>query len=251
MDPATDPTPKPAAPPAAWVRLWHPRGVDVRLPIVVGEPVTVSTWREVLASVDAAIDAGFLATAPGLEPGETREMIGAVVCRVKEGNRDGSSTSVVDLYAAGDPATNRYRLLSVYLNTEADEHAFERASGLRLDQLPTYIGVGHIERCKSAQLDTLVVTAPKPFAVAWKLNPKHDPTEKDQTKMKPKRLFSRWPDLPTAAANPLEVGREAIRTAPTVAALADVWKSLPGDLKTQLAAEKDARKAALAAPAAR
>lgn len=235
-------------PPTAWVKLYHPRGVDVRLPLPVGRaPLNAADWRNVLASVDAALDAGFLVTAPGLEAGETRELVGAVVCRAKD-DRDGGSTSVIDLYAAGDPAVNRFRLLSVYLNTEADEEAFERASGLRLDQLPTAVVPAPIERGKSRQLDQFVVAVAKPFAVAWKPNPKHDPAEQDKTKMKPKRLFSRWPDLPAAAADPVADGRAAIAGAATLPELEAAWVPLPKAVKKALAAEKDARKAALAAP---
>jgi hypothetical protein len=237
-------------PPTAWVKLYHPRGVDVRLPIhTAGVPVPPATWKAVLASVDAAIDAGFLATAPGLEPGETRETIGAVVQRLHDNRDGGALTPVIDLYAAGDPATNRYKLLSVYLNTEADQEAFERASGLRLDKLPVYEGSGHIERGKDRRLDQKVVAAPKPFAVAWRPNPKHDPAEKDQAKMKPKRLFARWPELPAAAADPVARGREAIAAAATLDGLASVWKALTRAAQVELAAEKDARKAALTAAA--
>lgn len=177
------------SPETAWVKLWHPRGVDVRLPIHVNSsPVPADCWRAVMASVTNALEAGWLIEAPGMEEGEHKEMIGWVARKQTD-----EGTPVIDLYVDNEQLSFKY--LTVYLNRSEDVAAFERASGLKLESIPLYVGAGHLERGASKQTDAMITRAPRPFAVASKANPRHDPNETDMKKMKPKRLFSRWPDL--------------------------------------------------------
>ncbi len=177
------------------VKLFHPRGPAVTIPVTVA----ALDYRAMLASVSAMLDAGFLVAAPGLEAGEHKEDIGYVVLRSKE-NSDGTSTPIVDLYPADDGM--KFAVLSVYLNKPADEEAFEFAAKMRLDAFQPYIGAGKLERGASKQTDRLIVKAPKPFAVVFKDNPKYDPNETDTAKKKPKRLFVRWADEKPASEQP-------------------------------------------------
>lgn len=182
--PATRPDP---SPPCGWVKLYHPSGALVTLPVSDPPP----DYQQLFEAVTQAAEAGFLVTAPGLEEGEQRFDCSAVVARTKQ-NQDGTETVVLDLYE-GD---FQYRSLVVYLNDDEAERAFELASGMSLTNLPVYPAGTPIERGKNARLDSqYVVAPPRPFGVVCKANPKYNPDEKDITKRKPKRLFVRWAAL--------------------------------------------------------
>ncbi|TXI12373.1 MAG: hypothetical protein E6Q76_01095 [Rhizobium sp.] len=187
------------------VKLFHPSGVLVELPVPVwGEEAP--DYGRALRAVSAALAAGWLGCAPGLEAGEQREEAGYVVRRSKD-NADNTVTPIVDLYPAND--ATKFAFLSVYLNTDADVSAFQAASGLRLSDLPMYVGDNKIERGKKRELDKLVTKAPRPFAVVLTANPKYDEKEAEAARAAgkmyavPKRKFVRWADAkPPAGAQP-------------------------------------------------
>lgn len=56
-----------------WVKLYHPTGVQVTLPVPVTELLTGEQATGMLASVSAYISAGWLTELPGLEDGEKNE----------------------------------------------------------------------------------------------------------------------------------------------------------------------------------
>ncbi len=182
---------------AGWVELYHPAGVKVKLALP-DTVVVVDTWGWMLASVTNAISAGWLTTAPGLEEGEEKQEIGYVVHKVKN-NDDGTDTDVVDLYANNDGM--KFSVLTVYLNSDEEATAFETASGLKLNDIPVYVGSDKIERGKSRQGDKFIIKAPRPFFVASKANPKWNADEAKRAaetqKMYPvpRRKFSSWPGL--------------------------------------------------------
>ena len=177
--------------------VWHPRGVSVQMPVPFGP--TGLDHAGALRAVAAALDAGWLAAAPGLEAGEEKEEIGWVVRRSKT-NDDGSVTPVVDLYVANDHL--KHPILSVYLNKPEDVAAFEYASGMRLAAIEEYIGDNKIERGKKPALDKLVTRAPKPFGVIFGPNPRYDEREaaavaargKGEVYGVAKRKIVRWAD---------------------------------------------------------
>ncbi len=174
-------------------RPWHPRGMQVTLPCPA-DPVAA------LAYVAAALDAGWLVQAPGLEAGEEKESVGYVLRSSFEA--DGRSTPFVLLYAVSDAL--KWSFLKCYLNSPADIAAFETASVLRLEKLPEYVGADKPQRGASPKTDRFIVPAPRPFEVVFRANPKHDDSETG--KMKPARLFVRWgastPAAPAPAATP-------------------------------------------------
>ena len=92
-----------------WVKLYHPGGVQVTLPVLTSEPVTPEMAGLMLNSVGAYLAAGFAANLPGVEEGEKLEDIRHVVRRVKV-NSDGSETPVIDLY----PERANFRVLVLY-----------------------------------------------------------------------------------------------------------------------------------------
>ena len=169
------------------MKLFHPRGVQVTLPVLFD-----GDYRNSFAAVGAALDAGFLAEAPGLEQGEERDEIAWVLRAVHE--KDGEVTPVIVLYSFNEGFS--WPILKVYLNKQADIEAFEYASKLRLDKLPVYVGNDRPQRGAKKATDHFIVKVPKRFGVVFKRNPRHDDT--DAGKMKPARLFVRWTDMQPA-----------------------------------------------------
>ncbi len=167
-----------------WVKLYHPGGVQVTLPVLTGEPVTPEMALLMLNSVGAYLAVGFAANLPGVEEGEQVEDIRHVVRRVKT-NDDGSETPVIDLY----PERANFRILVLYLNTEQDVLAFETACSVRLQDLPLYDGDNAIERGKGPKTDKYVTTLPQNAKAIFKANSKW---EGDEDKKHTKRLFIRW-----------------------------------------------------------
>lgn len=172
-----------------WVKMWHPCGVLVTLPVGLAGV----NYKSMHAAVSDAVTAGFLANMPGIEPGERFEDIGFVVRRSKLNKETKVETPLIDLYPANPRAT--FSVLSIYLNTPEDVRAFEAVSGLSTMAIPHYVGSNKITRGENPNTDKLVVPTKKVARVVLKDNPKYDPNEKDMTKKKPARLFVRWDGL--------------------------------------------------------
>src|ERR1700683_5287859 len=113
------------------MNLFHPPG-----PQVTPRELFAGHYRKSFAAVGAALDAGFLAEAPGLEQGEERDEIGWVLRAAHE--KDGEVTPVIVLYSVNEAFS--WPILKVYLNKQADIEAFEYASKLRLGKIPVYAG---------------------------------------------------------------------------------------------------------------
>ncbi len=233
-------------PPWSTGKLYHPKGVQVTFPFPADPALC-------LAAVTAALDAGWLVAAPGLEAGEEKVQVGYVVQGTYES--DGEETPYVLLYEDNDAMT--FSFLKVYLNTDADVKAFEYASRMKLDQIPPYIGRDKPERGASKQIDKFIIKAPKPFGVVFKANPKYDEhaaaaaKAKGEVYSKPKRLFVRWADAPPAqqaetpaqsaeppkgAVTPEKV-REMLKPVKTEEERILLWETLP-DAVTDLEAVK-------------
>lgn len=171
-----------------YVKLYHPRGVLVTLPVC-----GVLDYGAIFKNVAAAFDAGFLVTAPGLEEGEEKREVGWVVRCLVSGRNNGTADMLM-LYAATDDWVMPF--LNVYLNTDAAREAFEHASGMRLAGLTEYVGEGRLER-GNPKFAKLIHKAPQPFTVIYGPNPKWKATEADKaTTDKPytvaKKKFRRW-----------------------------------------------------------
>src|SRR5579872_4382165 len=83
-----------------WVRLYHPSGALVTLPVPIDTRVVVC-YRTAFDAVSSAIASGFTSTAPGLDAGEQKEEVGYVLRRSKS-NQDKSETPIIDLYITND-----------------------------------------------------------------------------------------------------------------------------------------------------
>lgn len=181
---------------SGWVRLYHPAGVQVTLPVVIDQLITTEAAKLMLLNVSNLLGAGWLVNAPGLEDGEKIEDIKHVVKRVKA-NDDGTETPVMDLY----PDRANFRILGVYLNDEAALRAFEKVTQIKLADLPLYEGDNSIERGKGPKTDKYVTTLPRATKVIFKANPKW---EGEDDKKHPKRLFVRWGEVAPSAAPTIE-----------------------------------------------
>ncbi len=196
-----------------WVKLYHPRGALITLPVTVER----LDYAAMVANVDAMLAAGFLVSAPGLEAGEERFDCSAVVRRQKSNANDRTTSDVIDLFEAG----NKHKSLVVYLDTADEIAAFEFASKIRLADLQIFPGTAPPERCP--QTESFFRSPGKPFGVICAPNPKYDPNETDNKKKKPKRLHVRWADERPAASPPAADGRPS--TEPTDEKILAKWKA--------------------------
>lgn len=176
-----------------WVRLFHPAGVLVTLPVPIGTPISAAQAKDMLLSVSGLLAAGWQVSQQSLDEGETLERVTHLVRRVKF-NEDTSETPLLDVYTGGN-----FRQVSVYLNTPEDRSAFEEISGLELDGLPLFEGDAPIERQRNPNRDRSYVVAVNRLAVVWKMNPRYEGPE---DKKHPKRLFVRWQAAAPAGEEP-------------------------------------------------
>lgn len=147
-----------------WIKLYHPSGAQVSLPVPVLSRLTTQQAMDVLASVSEYINVGFRVTAPGLEEGELIEEINAVARREA---KDG--TPIVDFYSGNMKLLKKF--MHVYLNTEQDVAAFEKATGIQVALLQVYDGALAIARDDN-KAGKYIVNLPRPIRVVWKLSPK-------------------------------------------------------------------------------
>jgi len=147
-----------------WTRMYHPAGIQVTIPIPMDNPVTAEAAQCALASVNALLDAGWLVDAPGLEDGEQKQEVISVSHRK---SKDG--TAIVAFYLAHPKTLKKF--LHTYLNQAEDLQAFEAATGLRLDSIPTWPGERDIDK-DHKEAGKYIVQLPRPIHVVWAINPK-------------------------------------------------------------------------------
>lgn len=181
---------------SGWVKLYHPRGPLVTLPVPIDPEAALS-------HVGLALDAGWLVTAPGMEPGEEKDVIGWI-CRRAKTNNDGSESHVLDLFI--DNEQLKHRKMSVYLDSEDDVADMLYATGLRsIDQLPLFPATAPAERGKSSQTDKFIVRLPSPTGFVFAPNPKYNADAAAAAKARgevygtPKYKFVRWERVRPAA----------------------------------------------------
>jgi hypothetical protein len=190
-----------------WVRLYHPSGAQVTLAVIpFKDDQSARNWAaDCFRCVGSYVDAGFAVDAPGLEAGEQIEEVGWVV---RSDYDDGNEiTPTVLLYSTNEKLEHSF--LKVYLNTEADVAAFQKASGLTLQDLPSYVGQDKPKRGASRQVERYFVKA-RPFKVVMKNNPAYKEEDKKaadarkEVYKKPKRVFVRWSDQSGQPAQPTQ-----------------------------------------------
>jgi hypothetical protein len=133
------------------------------------------------AYVKRLAETGFTPNTPNTET----HLITHVIRRKHEDDK-GVITPVIEFWNA----RGKYRICNWYLNTPADVEMFERESGVRLADLPLYIGGGSIERGKSPDAMRCMRALPYPVKVHTVTKEKKV-VEDGVEKMKSRILFSR------------------------------------------------------------
>lgn len=177
-----------------WVKLYHPSAAQVTIPLGLTAAITESAAQTLMLSINNLLEAGFSVNVPGVEAGEFVEEIGWVLRKIQKNER-GDTTPRIEAYPA-NPAL-RKKHIHIYLNTEEDVAAFEAACGIKLADMPVYVGKDSVERGADPETDRYIIALPRPARLVWKENPAYDPAETDPEKKKPRRLFVRW--MATAA----------------------------------------------------
>jgi len=162
-----------------FIKMFAPNGAEVYLPF---DPTRA---RRLLAEYERQ---GLTPTPPGEYERERRDEVGAYVVRLHV-NGDGSETPVVDVYFRHRNGwVDKLRSMRVYLNTDYDRKAFERAFRVSLETLEFYDNATPIDRGKVRPGQEKYIHMPScPTWVIWRLNPASESDEQA-----PKRLFVRW-----------------------------------------------------------
>ena len=110
--------------------------------------LTTEEVNEARLVIEAYLADGWLANAPGLQPGESRETIVTVMRRAKPED----DTPIIDFYPewgapAGDEPYGTYKFVHKYLNNAEEIADFLAASGFKaLEQIPLYDGQASLKR---------------------------------------------------------------------------------------------------------
>jgi len=147
-----------------WVKLYHPAGTQVTLPIPLDTPITAVVAKFALDSVSALLEAGFLVEAPGLDDGEQKQEVVSVARRASK-----DATPIVAFYLAHPKTLKKF--LHAYLNTPEEVQAFETATGLKLEAIPLWPGERDIDK-DHRDAGKYIVPLPRPVNVVWATNPK-------------------------------------------------------------------------------
>jgi hypothetical protein len=151
-------------PVTGWIKLYHPSGAQVTLPVPMLARVSTEQALDLLGSVSEYLNAGFLVNAPGLEDGELAEDVNAVARREAK-----DETPIIDFYSSNTKLLKKF--MHVYMNAEQDVTAFEDATGIQVSALPVYEGALAIARDDN-KARKYIVNLPRPLRLVWKLSPK-------------------------------------------------------------------------------
>lgn len=164
---------------------WLPSGRRVYFE----QPSTGDLQRDISLAVlmDRAMTEGGLAVREqGVEAGEQTREIRALLRRKHVNKETGAITPVIDAYSG------KFRWLMLYLNTPEDEAAFEKATGMKYQDMP--FSLAEIKEYNPRDPDhaRVMIELPAPITMVYRDNPAYDANETDISKKKPARLFVRW-----------------------------------------------------------
>ena len=187
--------------PTGWVKMYHPYGPQVTLPVPLLARLTTTQAADMLASVSAYMDAGFLVNAPGLEDGELIEEFSSVARREAK-----DETVIIDFYSSNTKLLKKF--MHVYLNNESDIAAFEEACGIKVASIPIYDGNIAITRDDN-KAGKYMLNLPRPIKVVWKLSPKWEEwkTAGSEGQEPHKRLLVRYDASLPATSKPASESR--------------------------------------------
>lgn len=129
-----------------------------------GFRVYVNVPLQSASEIDTLLqDSGFLASAPGAEPGEVVETMTHVSRRMHASKKDGKVTPVIAFYHENEALNFKYD--HMYMNTEEQIAEFEGLSGMKLMSIPEYPADQFLDRT-SAKASQFIIPLPKPVKVA-------------------------------------------------------------------------------------
>ena len=147
-----------------WVKLFHPNGPQVTLPVPMLARLSAEQAVEMLASVSAYLSAGFLVSAPGLEDGEQKQEV------VSVSRREGKdAVPIVAFYLAHPKVLKKF--LHAYLNNVEEIQAFEAATGIRLADIPLWEGERDIDKDNKNAARHIVPLA-RPISLVYEVGEK-------------------------------------------------------------------------------
>lgn len=147
-----------------WVKLYHPSGVQVTLPVSLEAQLTGEAAKNALDAVSTLISQGWMVEAPGLDDGEQKQEVVSVSRRESK-----DRTPIVAFYLAHPKTVKKF--IHAYLNTPEDVQAFESATGLRLEEIPLWPGERDIDK-DHREAGKYIVQLPQPINIVWSVNPK-------------------------------------------------------------------------------
>lgn len=184
--------------PGGTVKLWDPDhpGTYVLAPLPFWEVLGNGTYayNPALAreALDACVAAGWLVEQP---ESATRERV-TRVCK-RSHRDDGRVIDALDFYGDG-PQWSKFKMTTVYIDSNQDAADFEAASGLSVASLPRWEGDAALAPDATAAGKYLV---PAAFSIALRDNPKYDP---EAVPKRPKRLFAGYVGNASKAPQPAE-----------------------------------------------
>lgn len=147
-----------------WVKLFHPNGPQVTLPVPMLTRLSAEQAVDMLASVSAYLSAGFLVSAPGLEDGEQKQEV------VSVSRREGKdSVPIVAFYLAHPKVLKKF--LHAYLNNPEDIQAFEAATGMRLADIPLWEGERDIDK-DNKNAARYIIPLARPISLVYEVGEK-------------------------------------------------------------------------------
>jgi hypothetical protein len=169
----------------ASVKLFHPTGAPVSIPLDMEHLISLNEAEILSLSINNLIQAGFLVEAPDLDATGEDE-VNAVARR--SGPDD---VPIIDFYSSNVRLTKK--VMHVYLNNAEEISAFEMATGLQLDAIPVFDGQIAIQRDNKNAAKYIKPLA-CPIKLFWKLSPKWQEWNKgDREGQEPhKRLLVRY-----------------------------------------------------------
>lgn len=184
----------------AMVWVYHLSGLKINIELPLdGTIISDEQIHGLNASVEKLLAHNFTVNLPGLQAGEYREMVGAIV-RYNKKNNDGTLSPRIYFYS--DKTNLVHKLVDTYLDTAEEIREFEQVSGLTLASVPAWQAKATPDRKEAADANVLI-TVGKPFQVVFKDNPEY----KGDTSAT-KYLFVRYEpalalaERPTPAASP-------------------------------------------------
>lgn len=178
----------------AKVKLFHPNGAEVFLPIP--EDFTAATHK-----INHYTQSGWAIRQPERM---LEQIIGYVAKRSRIDERTGYEVPILDLYATHEKMTKRF--IVRYINTEQQAKEFEAITGLKIEDIPLFDGAQPVEK-GTRQAEKYIVALPFPVKISYKDNPKYNKLKPDAEKTKeekkiPARLFVNWLERVEVPANP-------------------------------------------------